>query len=940
VRGRTALLFFAFMAELVAPDATGDSFVWIGNAGNADDAAGYGGVSYEYRIGRTEISIADWKLFYDGRLTNGVAGELSSSYDYWNKGTTPNQQVGTGAPATFMTWHQAAQYCNWLTTGRATNGAYTMSSAGEVTAVNRLFRNTEGTVYVLPVEDEWYKAAYYTGSGYSLYANGTDIVPRQNTDSNYGYNDGVFPWAAGSGTAEQNGTFDMMGNVAEWLEGGADRTRGGGFNNSASYISKNGRLASSADRQVGFRIVLLNESALPPVLVRNRWDGHSFYRPFNWPAAVSAAVTNSSLDACLKSIKILADSYLAASTNIVVRGTDPELDGTVINNFRWYTPVIALTALYTGDARYIDYVNGQLAETATWDPLEREGLEGGAWLYTSWAIASLVEVMDIMGDLLEENVRTAVVALLQKEADGIVDDYIQKRQWFFKPRGVYVPDRYASNQYVILASGLGMASLYLGGSRNFDGYELAVELLSRSAGGMGNDGSCVEGFGYAQMANSSFFKTLLAARDAGDSRFNSRPNLEAYINWMTHLFMPGLQTANFSDSGYKINSGYPPGNDLLLASLLLNDHNRLNWIRTGFYGGYPGKSPVALRCLYENEVGGFGSVPPDSHFNYFSDAHLVTWRSGWDSETATALWIKGGSQWELHNHRDNGQISVYCGGTRVLMDAGLDGYDHPLYTNYFETCAGHNILQAGGVGGAVDTPLVVSNLTSRSGSLQMEGAAAYSNVTSWIRSVSWTNNAEFRMEIVDSARLTAEKSAGDEWFRFHTGAVSSNDLTVVSLTNGQWEVFFAGAGAVFAFTSEQSILVDVEEQADGSSSQKKHACIRIKGAQSTSHLTLRTSLVLTNPVTPVDPPEESGSAVAEKVACRIHSRPVFSTGPATIGWDPEQGYSYSVYWTTNLLSGFRLLEGGISWSQTSFTDEASDEAKSVFYKVNREKIGK
>jgi len=42
-----------------------------------------------------------------------------------------------------------------------------------------------GTIYVIPTEDEWYKAAYYAGSGYSLYAFGTDTAPIAGTDTNY-----------------------------------------------------------------------------------------------------------------------------------------------------------------------------------------------------------------------------------------------------------------------------------------------------------------------------------------------------------------------------------------------------------------------------------------------------------------------------------------------------------------------------------------------------------------------------------------------------------------------------------------------------------------------------------------------------------------------------------------------------------------------------------
>lgn len=72
---------------------------------------------------------------------------------------------------------------------------------------------------MLPTEDEWYKAAYFKsdGSGYTLYATG-DLVPIAGVGGeNYDKVIGL-PWSVGSGITENNGTFDMNGNVGEWTE--------------------------------------------------------------------------------------------------------------------------------------------------------------------------------------------------------------------------------------------------------------------------------------------------------------------------------------------------------------------------------------------------------------------------------------------------------------------------------------------------------------------------------------------------------------------------------------------------------------------------------------------------------------------------------------------------------------------------------------------------
>jgi hypothetical protein len=70
-------------------------------------------------------------------------------------------------------------------------------------------------------ENKWYRAAYFksNASGYCLYANGTNTAPVAGVNLNYGQTFPYFtPWEAGSGTIEQNVTFDRMGNVWEWNE--------------------------------------------------------------------------------------------------------------------------------------------------------------------------------------------------------------------------------------------------------------------------------------------------------------------------------------------------------------------------------------------------------------------------------------------------------------------------------------------------------------------------------------------------------------------------------------------------------------------------------------------------------------------------------------------------------------------------------------------------
>jgi formylglycine-generating enzyme required for sulfatase activity len=230
----SVLLSVANVASATVVQGINIDFVAIGDAGNAGDTrgaaspSGAGSVAYGYSIGKYEITNGQWDTFVSA--AGAPTGNPNYAYDestHW---------TGTDVPTNEVSWYEAAQFCNYLTTGDKSQGAYQWSgndtNPGDFTGIDRDSAiSTHGTVYVIPTEDEWYKAAYYTGSGYSTYANGTDTAPVAGVDTNYNSAIGQ-PWEVGNGTIEQNGTFDMMGNVFEWNETliGSDRGfRGGSY---------------------------------------------------------------------------------------------------------------------------------------------------------------------------------------------------------------------------------------------------------------------------------------------------------------------------------------------------------------------------------------------------------------------------------------------------------------------------------------------------------------------------------------------------------------------------------------------------------------------------------------------------------------------------------------------------------------------------------------
>lgn len=310
----SALALSAVVVAIVASPAFAITIptVPVGNLGNAADPLTgnlYGSVSYDYRIGTTEVTNAQYAEFlnfkaasdplalYNTNMGSNARGGITRSGSDGSYVYTTKTNMGD-KPVNYVSWYDAIRFANWLHNGQGTGdtetGAYTLLGGTPTPSNGLSITRNAGATWFLTSEDEWYKSAYYQPSAqggdsddYWLYPTASNSAPTVATADSVGdisnpgsnvanYLSGA-DWnslngnvttvgSAGPLSDSFYGTADQGGNVWEWNEalisGSFRGLRGGSWILNALNLQSSTRSSLNPtleDSSIGFRVATVPE---------------------------------------------------------------------------------------------------------------------------------------------------------------------------------------------------------------------------------------------------------------------------------------------------------------------------------------------------------------------------------------------------------------------------------------------------------------------------------------------------------------------------------------------------------------------------------------------------------------------------------------------------------------------------------------------------------
>lgn len=502
----------------------------------------------------------------------------------------------------------------------------------------------------------------------------------------------------------------------------------------------------------------------------------------------------------------------------------------------------AVSARDSGTPAAIDFVHDQLAvivghgSNPGWSPLQRSGWtkfdvadldplppEGdGVWLATGFGLHAILDTIQIMGDLLDDDLRESCIEFIHGEIDLVEHSWYRKIPHYVRSQSA------DSNQWIIPSSGLLYACLFVG--RHDSSLSLAIDNMVLSLEALGQDGGYSEGYSYNDFSTTYLNYAAWRLLENTPYDFSLSPFLSQNGDWVISHLMPGGLLNNSSDS--RLNRYQEVTNSFALSAIITEGPSYMRAASNVFSSRHP--DAYVERLLLNYYFYATTSVDDPELFYAFPSRHMASWRSSWDNLTASAIWMKGSASNDGHANQDAGHFSLYVSGSPVLIECGTPDYSDPDKATKFDSILGHNVLQASPRSSVQDCPMTVNSLSASGGDITLELENAYTDVTEWTRNVLFD---AYSATITDVVVLSSPKSSSEEWFRFHT---SSTVPVTISGAGGNWTVSW-GAHTI-SFSSNVDILVSQvlwDDHTLSSNQKTQHYCVVIETLQRESSMHLQ-----------------------------------------------------------------------------------------------------
>ncbi|HOL55344.1 MAG TPA: heparinase II/III family protein [bacterium] len=304
-------------------------------------------------------------------------------------------------------------------------------------------------------------------------------------------------------------------------------------------------------------------------------------------------------------------------------------------------------------------------------------------LFASMTAEQLAEILDLLGERLDRNIRERI-------------NFELKRRIFVpfceNPDRYWWANSYWSNWCAVCCGAIGASSIAGRAEEPYFSKILfeVIQRLNRYLDCFDDEGGWVEGIGYWNFGLTHLTRFADSLYRITDGRINifEHPKLQVTGIFPIHCYLPPDTFVNFGDCSYDV----ALNRDLvMLLSSYTSPGKKLNWLSSQIKM----RELENFRCLRKKDTREM-EIPKETSI-HFSGIDWVITRRSWEDRLGPVLAVKAGNNGEPHNQIDVGHFIFYVYGQQFLHDLGSgiytkDYFREGRYKSPFCNAEGHSLI--------------------------------------------------------------------------------------------------------------------------------------------------------------------------------------------------------------------------------------------------------